>query len=136
MMKHELTTICNHLADHEFGDVFKEPVDVSAVPGYADIVKRPMDYSTILKRLSTGFYLKHDSAFDVPRAIADLRLVPYNARLYNKPGSTIWRYADELSRETETMVRDRMQLTPQDTAFLLVLRLLETPSQPKWVKFS
>ena len=61
-------------------------------------------------RLASGFY-GAGAAFDAPRAAMDVRLVAHNARLFNKPGSTIWRMADVLFRETETALTKHLDET-------------------------
>ena len=132
-MRDELRSICTALAEHEFGEIFRDPVDSAAVGGYSDIITRPMDYGTVALRLCDESYGK-EPAFDLVRAISDLRLVPYNAKLFNKPGSTIWRFADELFRETETLLRARIRMSAQMANRLKVVRLEETPTMIPWMK--
>lgn len=35
---------------------FLRPVDTAQVPGYADVIKRPMDFGTISNKVSKGKY--------------------------------------------------------------------------------
>ena len=48
------------------------------VPDYAEVIERPMDYSTILTKLNSGAYGEDAAAF-----AADMRLVVSNAVLYS-----------------------------------------------------
>ncbi len=131
--REELIALTKLLSAHDFAEVFNKPVNVKALGRtYTDIVKRPMDYSTVAARLADGFY-GSGAAFDVPRAAADMRLVPHNARIFNRPGSTIWRMADVLFRITETVLRDRVRLTAEQQARLLAIRREEAPEQPLWI---
>lgn len=59
---------------------FLQPVTPSDAPGYYDIVKRPMDFSTIKKKLESGQY-KNLEEFH-----ADMMLIKANCDLYNPPG--------------------------------------------------
>jgi len=46
------------LCNFDFGYAFSAPVDLKFCPDYRDHIKRPMDYSTIMGKLETNFYLK------------------------------------------------------------------------------
>ena len=66
---------------HKFAWPFKKPVDVIklGLPDYHSIVKQPMDFGTIRKRLSNKYYWSGAECRD------DIRLVFSNCFLYNKP---------------------------------------------------
>lgn len=76
-------------------------------------------------RVESGFYYGTGDDFDAPRAITDLRLVWSNCKTYNKPMSTIWRMADLMSRETETMLRDRIVMTSGEAGKLRTMTQAE-----------
>lgn len=56
---------------------------VSAVPDYLDVVKEPVDLSTIEKRIRQDNYYKSKQML-----FADLMLMVNNCKLYNEDGST------------------------------------------------
>ena len=91
---------------------------------WKQVVKRPMDYGTIAQRLKEGRYGGGGGGggggapFDGARFAGDLRLVTYNARIYNEVGTTLWRMADVLHRATETALRDRLRLSEEQAAQL------------------
>ncbi|TFY52621.1 hypothetical protein EVJ58_g9910 [Rhodofomes roseus] len=69
---------------------FLQPVDVSKVPGYADIVKRPMDLGTMTMKVERGRYRSLEEFAD------DLKLVTTNAKAFNPPGTIYHTEADRV----------------------------------------
>ncbi|RDB21604.1 hypothetical protein Hypma_011201 [Hypsizygus marmoreus] len=69
---------------------FLKPVDTSQVPGYIDVVKRPMDFGTMTVKVSRGKYRS------LEEFAADLRLVTSNARAFNPPGTIYYTEADRI----------------------------------------
>jgi hypothetical protein len=132
-VRDELGDVLARLIEHEFAPAFCAPVDAAAVPAYAAVVRRPRDYRSIRSWLGSGRY-GTGGAFDAPRVAADLRLVVYNARLFNRPGSMLWRMADVLFRATETALRDRVRLSAEEAARLRAITLEEMPEEalPPW----
>ena len=76
-------------------NVFKDPVPDS-VPGYAEAIKDPIDFSTIRRRLQQGIYGK------ITDIESDVRLLCENAMVFNAPGTiyykaaTFVKYCDEM----------------------------------------
>ncbi|CAG9311911.1 unnamed protein product [Blepharisma stoltei] len=72
--------------------IFHEPVDPVKlnILDYFDIVKRPMDFGTIKKKLNNNVY-KSGEEF-----IKDLDLVFENCRLYNKPDSDVIKMCNQV----------------------------------------
>ncbi|KAI9057062.1 hypothetical protein FKP32DRAFT_1598551 [Trametes sanguinea] len=68
---------------HKHAALFLQPVDPvrDRAPNYFDIIKSPMDLSTMSAKLESGQY-KDRFAFE-----ADFRLMINNAKTYNMPGS-------------------------------------------------
>lgn len=66
---------------------FREPVDPLqlGIPDYYDIIKHPMDLSTIKNKLDTGQYP------DPWRFVDDVWLMFDNAWLYNKKSSRVYK---------------------------------------------
>ena len=48
-----LTKVCHRKDDYAF---FLAPVDATAVPGYSDVIKQPMDFGTMTHKVSRGRY--------------------------------------------------------------------------------
>ena len=80
------------LMSHKHGWVFNTPVDPVelGLPDYFDVIKRPMDLGTILKKLDSNPYHSIDD-FE-----ADVRLTFENAITYNETGSDVHDMAKEL----------------------------------------
>ncbi|CAM9192953.1 unnamed protein product, partial [Scytosiphon promiscuus] len=76
---------------------FVRPVDPALVPGYADVVSKPMDLSTVRRRLWSRRYQWHQEVVD------DLRLVWSNAKAFNQENTDFWHAADSLSLLTESL---------------------------------
>jgi hypothetical protein len=133
----EAQAILKALKDHAFAPNFLHPVNPAAAKDYTRVVRRPMDYGTIAQKLKEGRYGGGGGGgappFDGARFAGDLRLVTYNARIYNEVGSTLWRMADVLHRATETLLRDRLRLPEEQAARLAEATAAEqgTPV-PRW----
>ncbi|ETE73409.1 Bromodomain testis-specific protein, partial [Ophiophagus hannah] len=79
---------------HNFSWPFHQPVDVEALklPDYYNIVKEPMDLTTIQKRLEHQYYTC------AAECIENFKTMFANCYLYNKPGDDIVFMAQELEK--------------------------------------
>ncbi|KZO99767.1 Bromodomain-containing protein [Calocera viscosa TUFC12733] len=89
--------VLNHLWKKQFYSSaypFYDPVDHVAlnIPDYPKIVKKPMDLSTMKKKLETKQY------GDAQEFHADFKLMIKNCRLYNGAGSPVREAGEELNR--------------------------------------
>lgn len=95
------------------GYAFSRPIEqlwsVDHLPGYFDMIKRPMDLGTIRERLEGGYYMStsgkevvDESTFDVEAFKTDSRLVFQNARTYNRPGDLYFSAATRLLEKFES----------------------------------
>lgn len=75
---------------------FLSPVDTNLAPGYLDIIKRPMDLSTIAGLVSSGKYAGDMSLFR-----SDMQLIWENCIAYNVPDSYISKKATKFSEVFE-----------------------------------
>ncbi|KAF0729537.1 hypothetical protein Ae201684P_001127 [Aphanomyces euteiches] len=93
--------IVRRLMSEPSAEPFLHPVDVSEVPDYLDVIYNPIDFGTILTRLTKANY------YTGPIAIAlfasDVRLVFANCKEFNAEGSEISSAADQLSKDFERM---------------------------------
>ncbi|KAF5475246.1 hypothetical protein F2P56_007075 [Juglans regia] len=92
------STILKKLMSHPAGWVFNKPVDPVAlnIPDYFTIISNPMDLGTIKFKLEKNMY------FDTEGFAADIRLTFSNAMLYNPPGNSVHKMAQELNNVFET----------------------------------
>lgn len=72
---------------------FRQPVDPNSlgIPDYFEIVRKPMDLSTIQYKLSSGQYS------DPWEYVEDVWLMFDNAWLYNRKTSRVYRYCTRVS---------------------------------------
>ncbi|XP_014667428.1 PREDICTED: histone acetyltransferase p300-like [Priapulus caudatus] len=84
---------------------FRNPVDPIKlnIPDYFDIVKNPMDLSTIKRRLDTGQYQ------DPWQYVDDVWLMFDNAWLYNKKTSRVYRFCSKLAEVFDQEIDPVMQ---------------------------
>ncbi|KZT30051.1 Bromodomain-domain-containing protein [Neolentinus lepideus HHB14362 ss-1] len=80
-LKEVLTKLIAQIKKKDDYAFFLQPVNVSQVPGYTDIVKQPMDFGTMTKNIRHGKYRSLDQFSN------DFHLVLNNARAFNPPGS-------------------------------------------------
>uniref|UniRef100_A0A8C9KPF3 Bromo domain-containing protein n=1 Tax=Serinus canaria TaxID=9135 RepID=A0A8C9KPF3_SERCA len=76
-----------------FSSPFLKPVSEKQAPGYRDVVKRPMDLSSIKRRLSKG-HIQSVMQFQ-----CDLMLMFQNAVMYNSSDHHVFHVAVEMQRE-------------------------------------
>ncbi|KAG7353450.1 bromodomain containing protein [Nitzschia inconspicua] len=99
------------LMRYDFGYMFSEPVDLTTVPDYTLLVKRPMDLGTISQNIINGEYTKlldEEYSMDevLVRVMKDIELVWHNCLTYNFEGSAVCRMAQVLRRRAH-MIRKR-----------------------------
>ncbi|MCL4122459.1 UNVERIFIED_CONTAM: hypothetical protein GTU68_034122, partial [Idotea baltica] len=84
---------------------FRQPVDPQTlgIPDYFDIIKKPMDLSTIKRRLDTGYY---NDPWDY---VDDVWLMFDNAWIYNRKTSRVYRYCTKLAEVFEQEIDPVMQ---------------------------
>ncbi|KAA0725244.1 Histone acetyltransferase p300 [Triplophysa tibetana] len=84
---------------------FRQPVDPSllGIPDYFDIVKNPMDLSTIKRKLDTGQYQEPWQYVD------DIWQMFNNAWLYNRKTSRVYKYCSKLAEVFEQEIDPVMQ---------------------------
>ncbi|XP_055507501.1 CREB-binding protein-like isoform X2 [Leucoraja erinacea] len=84
---------------------FRQPVDPSllGIPDYFDIVKNPMDLSTIKRKLDTGQYQ------EPWQYVEDVWLMFNNAWLYNRKTSRVYKYCTKLAEVFEQEIDPVMQ---------------------------
>jgi len=85
------------LFSHPYIAPFRSPVNAKAegiYPDYFKVVTKPMDLRTVKARLENGWY------WDIAQCTADINQVWYNAKVYNPPEHTIYKWAVTMSSVT------------------------------------
>ncbi|CAG8756423.1 32406_t:CDS:2 [Gigaspora margarita] len=82
--------ILNRLKSHPSSLPFHEPVNGDDVPDYYDIIKDPMDLSTVLKRMENNRYRS------LLEFAIDMQKIWNNAKIYNKSDTIFYKSAVEL----------------------------------------
>ncbi|BGP15944.1 hypothetical protein JCM10213_003625 [Rhodosporidiobolus nylandii] len=99
---------------------FLRPVDRVSVPDYYDVIKHPMDWSTMADKLDRHEYA---SAEDF---VGDVNLVLNNARRYNKPYSPVHKAALRVLEQVSSSLDALEELDdPASTASVLANHLGE-----------
>ncbi|XP_044282754.1 bromodomain adjacent to zinc finger domain protein 2B-like isoform X11 [Varanus komodoensis] len=89
------SVLLSELETHEDAWPFLLPVNLKHVPGYRKVIKKPMDFSTIREKLSSGQYPNLE-AFAV-----DVRLVFDNCETFNEDDSDIGRAGHNMRKHFE-----------------------------------
>jgi len=85
------------LFSHPYIAPFRSPVNAKAegiYPDYFKVVTKPMDLRTVKARLENGWY------WDIAQCTGDINQVWYNAKIYNPPEHTIYKWALTMSSVT------------------------------------
>lgn len=100
-LKSELLGMVRKVEEQQFAWPFREPVDTTEVKDYLEVIKEPIDVSTIEKRIRKGDHYKSKQML-----YADLVLMVNNCKLYNEPGSTYVQCAVSLEKYLGSLFRD------------------------------
>eukprot|EP01118_Nematostelium_gracile_P016166 TRINITY_DN6634_c0_g1_i2.p1 TRINITY_DN6634_c0_g1~~TRINITY_DN6634_c0_g1_i2.p1 ORF type:complete len:218 (-),score=45.43 TRINITY_DN6634_c0_g1_i2:19-672(-) len=117
-------TLLQKLRKHKFGWVFNEPVDPVAlnIPDYFDVIKNPMDFSTIQNKMEAGMYS------NIEEFAEDARLTFENALLYNQPKSEIGTMTKTL---LELFEKEYSKIALGDSKTRLTSPKAETPKRQR-----
>jgi len=106
-------TVMKAVWKHQFGWPFQTPVDANKlnIPDYHKIIKHPMDFGTIKKRLDNNYY------WSPKECIKDFNTVFTNCYVYNKAGEDIVVMAQTLEKlfltKIASMPKDEQEMNPQ-----------------------
>ncbi len=115
-----MQTLLNDLKKQAFMSHFIHPVDAANVPGYLDIIARPMDWTSINNHLRSSDY--SDNGLILGRGILqfinDLDLIWENCMAYNVEDSDIVIHAKALKAWLDRHLYDRLgAYRPQPSEF-------------------
>ncbi|CAF3668354.1 unnamed protein product [Rotaria sp. Silwood1] len=92
-LREKMTPILRHLFNQEEGGWFRQPVTENIAPGYFDIIKYPMDFSTIFKKLD-------ENQYETPYEFCeDVWLVFNNAWTFNKKTQKVYKAGSKLNSD-------------------------------------
>lgn len=113
LRKKFLVRTLQSLKRHPKGRLFKDPVNWAAmnIPTYPNIIKQPMDLSTMEKKLKADQYPKMDDLH------ADMQLMIYNTTTFNGPEHTVTLEGVALQQHFQDLLAklpspDEVELTP------------------------
>lgn len=92
-LKSDLLSLVRKVEEQQSAWPFREPVDLEEVTDYSDVIKEPIDLSTIDKRIRKGDYYRSKQML-----FADLMLMVNNCKLYNDENSTYYECAKSLEK--------------------------------------
>ena len=95
--------VLEKLKRHEHSWPFLEPVDPEEVPDYYDVIKLPIDLSTIEQRLKKDYYRTKDIF------VSDVRLIFENCRTYNSEQTEYYSAANKLEEYFKTIMSKILQ---------------------------
>ncbi|XP_055142085.1 bromodomain-containing protein 8 isoform X4 [Symphalangus syndactylus] len=93
LFKKTLLPVWKMIASHRFSSPFLKPVSERQAPGYKDVVKRPMDLTSLKRNLSKG------QIRTMAQFLRDLMLMFQNAVMYNDSDHHVYHMAVEMRRE-------------------------------------
>ncbi|XP_019582802.2 bromodomain adjacent to zinc finger domain protein 2B isoform X10 [Rhinolophus sinicus] len=97
--------ILTEMETHEDAWPFLLPVNLKLVPGYKKVIKKPMDFSTIREKLSSGQYPNLESF------ALDVRLVFDNCETFNEDDSDIGRAGHSMRKYFEKKWTDTFKVS-------------------------
>ncbi|MBW0468029.1 hypothetical protein O181_007744 [Austropuccinia psidii MF-1] len=92
--------VLNALCDADKQKYFLHPVSALEVPDYHDVIKHPMDWSTIQRKLEAYEY------FQLSEFISDIHLTLTNARMYNHASTPYHKAAVRIGKLIEPLLRE------------------------------
>ncbi|XP_062943710.1 bromodomain-containing protein 8-like [Cynocephalus volans] len=93
LFKKTLLQVWKMIASHRFSSPFLKPVSERQASGYKDVVKRPMDLTTLKRNLSKG------RICTMAQFQRDLMLMFQNAVMYNDSDHHVYHMAVQMQRE-------------------------------------
>lgn len=95
-----ISYVLNTLIDADKQKYFLNPVSATDVPDYYEIIKQPMNWATMQRKVDRYEY------FRLSEFIADVHLTLTNARIYNHASSTYHKAAVRIGKAIEPLLRD------------------------------
>merc|ERR1719470_786839 len=123
-------TVMKAVWKHQFGWPFQTPVDAMKlnIPDYHKIIKHPMDFGTIKKRLDNNYY------WSAKECIKDFNTVFTNCYVYNKAGEDIVVMAQTLEKlfltKIASMPKEEQETNPPPKEITKPVKKEKGPTLP------
>ncbi|XP_073388090.1 uncharacterized protein [Physcomitrium patens] len=127
--KKVLEGVLDKLKKKDTYGVFSEPVDANLVPDYYDVIKEPMDFGTMYKKISKGLY-NILSLFE-----KDIMLICNNAMRYNGPETVYYKQArsiQDAARKALDVIASQAGSAEAGTAKPAAHKKQAHPSKKTW----
>ncbi|KAG0578033.1 hypothetical protein KC19_5G199600 [Ceratodon purpureus] len=127
--KKVLEGVLDKLKKKDTYGVFSEPVDATMVPDYYDVIKEPMDFGTMYKKISKGIYYTL-SLFE-----KDIMLICNNAMRYNGPDTIYYKQArsiQDAARKALDVVASQIGAPEAGTAKPVLPKKQPFPTKKGW----
>ena len=115
------SSVIKELTKKKYTDInipFLEPVDTLLYPNYLEIVKNPMDFSLVRRKLDQGLYASSDQVYN------DIKLVFHNCYAFNPAGNPI----SEMGKQLESIFEAKWT---EKSAFIAQQHLLTNNNKRK-----
>jgi hypothetical protein len=90
-IRDKMRPVLSKLNEHQLGGWFRQPVTEAIAPGYSNIIKHPMDFSTIFKKFDENQYTTPLQFWE------DMWLVFNNTWTFNKKTTAVYKAAQQVS---------------------------------------
>ncbi|CDW80938.1 bromodomain containing protein [Stylonychia lemnae] len=110
----KIKALIQSIEDDPNAEPFLEPVQWQelGLDDYPQIIKKPMDFSTVKKGLAKGKYNTYDELF------AEIQLIWDNCKTYNVAGSDIYKLAEYMEKVSKRQIsKFRSQMGIQSVSF-------------------
>jgi hypothetical protein len=105
----QMTTLLKIIKNLQICIPFRAKVDPIKlkIPNYSRIIKKPMDFGTVTKKLNVGNYNPYDQFSSTEEFVSDIRQIFMNAVIFNHPenSSDIYFFAVMASNLFEDLLR-------------------------------
>ena len=109
----KMRTILDDLVKLDKNGFFLEPVSEEFVPGYREVIKNPMDFTTIRTKLDQGEYYAGTAFAD------DVALIVINAKTFNAATFAVHKHAVRIALAAEPMLAELRALDAADSSAAL-----------------
>ena len=92
-------TALDSIMSHPLALPFIEPIERASLPQYFKVIKRPMSFLTVKKKLERRLYASKDSFID------DIRLVFRNCQKFNDVGSKLYKDSVEIGKFVDSLLQ-------------------------------
>ncbi|XP_045508930.1 bromodomain-containing protein 8-like [Colias croceus] len=90
--------VYGRLCAHKYASLFLRPITDDEAPGYSQLIKRPMDLSTIRRNIDSGV-IRTTAQFQ-----RDVLLMLSNALIYNSTSHSVYTMAKEMFEEAQSQL--------------------------------